>query len=94
MKKRFMEPAMHRIELNLRENIAASSGEQETTTKAGITYLVGSRTCVVVNTGKYSNQLFLDEIYETPCYTEYDDGYTRSVGTTVPLEEARRFFRG
>ena len=90
MKKRFVEPAMRRIELNLRENIAASGDDDQTTTSGGITFLVLEKTCVVVDTGKLGDQLYIWDILDTACY----NSKAKIAGKTVPLEEARKYFRG
>lgn len=90
MKKKFMEPAMHKIELNLRENIAASGDGEQTTTTGGITFLVLEETCWVVNTEKYAGELGLLEVLGSACY----NSRVKIAGKTVPLEEARKYFRG
>ena len=49
MKKRFVEPALHRIELNLRENIAASENQE---VNMGYYFTVSLFGCTIVTTGK------------------------------------------
>ena len=53
MKKKFVEPAMHRIELNLRENIAASVGSDEPVYSMGYYFTHTLFQCTIVTTGKY-----------------------------------------
>ena len=52
MKKKFVEPAMHRIELNLRENIAASAGSDEPEYSMGYYFMHTLFECKIVTTGK------------------------------------------
>ena len=57
MKKRFVEPALHRIELNLRENIAASEGGGDQEVDMGYYFTVKLFSCTIVTTGKTVGQV-------------------------------------
>ena len=52
MKKTFVEPALHRIELNLGENIAASEGGGNQEVNMGYYFTVSLFGCTIVTTGK------------------------------------------
>ena len=91
MKKMFVEPEMHRIELNLKENIAASSGTGEdegehTYIKVMIDNLY---TCTVLNTGMTILGGLTIEQLQACTVTER----TRSIGALVPIEDVLPYIR-
>lgn len=86
MKKRFVEPAMRRIELNLRENIAASTP----TTQLLVDFATQAYLCPVVDSGKFAHEVFDTEEHKalaSNCLTYVQN---RRLGATVPLEEVLR----
>lgn len=83
MKKAFIEPEMQRIEIDLRENIAAS-------VQAGIGYYfyVTLFSCTIMETGKYVGQV--SESEAAGCLISMAG---RSIGTIVPVAEVRPHFQ-
>ena len=92
MKKVFVEPEMHRIELNLQENIATSI-----TTSDFVSFYSQAYVCTVVTTNKYYDDptLTFMEVVTKGC-TSYSNTYSFRGGQNgvdkVPLEEFRRYF--
>lgn len=86
MKKVFVEPEMQIIELNLNENIASSTQDDD----YYIRFLVQIHQCLVVNTGKYENEVTVGEAFVGGCI---NFSQMRSIGVSVPLDEVRPFMR-
>lgn len=84
MKKVFVEPAMQRIELNLQENIAAS-----TQTGMGYYFWTSLFGCHIMNTGKYVGEI-VDENEAIDCLAPSG---MRSVMMFYPREEVLPHFR-
>lgn len=88
MKKIFVEPKIQRIDLNLKENIAASGGST-----ASYHVLVDSMfTCTLQNTGEYMLNLMMQnklDLIET-CKV-YVNSNAKIYGALIPEEEANRF---
>lgn len=84
MKKIFTEPEMKKIELNLKENIAASSFEQVVST------FLDSVNCVIIDTNiPYGNTATKEEV--ASCIFVFTP---RIAGTVaIPLSEMREFIR-
>lgn len=85
MKKRFIEPEMQRIELNLRENIATSADNHAYIKLLSSDYAV----CTVQNTGKFIFAGLTEQ--EVRSCTVY--GMARSFGANVPIEELLPYIR-
>lgn len=83
MKKAFIEPEMQRIEIDLRENIAASMQEN-----IGYYFYVSLFSCTLLDTGKYIGEL--TEAEAASCQTP---SAGRSIGTIVPASEVRPHFQ-
>lgn len=91
MKKRFVEPALHRIELNLRENIAASAGGGESTSGFGYYFMQSLFSCTIVTTGKYlQREPFVTEKEAEICLTVNN---TRTLLYFYPREVVLPYFR-
>ena len=90
MKKVFVEPEMHKIELNLQENIAASGQ-----TIIGYNFLSEMLFCPIVYTGKYitdvaSGNLTMEEANKCAVYAQTK---ARSLMRFYPKEEVLPYFR-
>ena len=84
MKKVFVEPEMKKIELNMRENIAASGGI------LGYHFLTTMRGCTIQNTGFYIWDDFQDsQVSSCLIYASAASTY----GTVVPEAEVRLYMR-
>ena len=91
MKKTFVEPAMHRIELNLRENIAASEGPGSGSgsgVQAGYYFNVELLSCTIQTTGKFVWEVNSDEA--RACLVLYG---TKSLRMFYPREEVLPHFK-
>lgn len=85
MKKVFVEPEMHRIELNLQENIATSNQQ----VSMGYYFLTSLFGCHIMNTGKYVGEI-VDENEAIGCLASSG---MRSVMMFYPREEVVPHFR-
>ena len=88
MKKRFVEPALHRIELNLRENIAASAGGGESTSGFGYYFTQSLFSCTIVTTG-----LFVGQVTEEGAEACLVSQNTRSLRQFYPREKVLPYFK-
>ena len=95
MKKKFMEPAMHRIELNLRENIAASGDGEESGGYLSVDFRSGSRCPVIDSQTLYMRDVAYmtdDELLRVvPNCVSYAWTTRRGLGLSVPLKELRNY---
>ena len=88
MKKIFVEPALHRIELNLRENIAASEGGGNQEVNMGYYFTTTLFTCTIVTTGKTVGQVTEKEA--EVCLVSSN---TRSLRMFYPREDVLPHFK-
>ena len=87
MKKTFVEPAMHRIELNLRENIATS-----TQIAMGYYFTTSLFSCTIVTTGKgFFTEPRITEEEAAVCLTTKNNA--RGVWQFYPREVVLPYFR-
>ena len=93
MKKVFVEPKMQRIELNLRENIAASGGPEEDPDSSIHIKLLSETWNVTGCTVQYTGKLIFNcnESDLQSCIVRNIN--TRSAGSFLPLEEALPYIR-
>ena len=84
MKKVFVEPNIKKIELNMRENIAASSSEI-----AGYYFQVDLFGCSIQDTGKYYGEYTREEAETCRISSKAKIGG----GVIVPEEEVRKYFK-
>lgn len=85
MKKVFVEPEMHKIELNLQENIAASGQ-----TIIGYNFLSQMLTCTVMYTGKTVFQVTATEAEGCAVYAS---SKARTVVRFYPIEQVAPNFK-
>ena len=83
MKKKFFEPELQRIELNLHENIATS-----VQVNMGYYFTTSLFGCTIVTTGK-----LVGEITETEATACLISGAMRTVLQFYPVDEVRPYFK-
>lgn len=85
MKKVFVEPEMHRIELNLQENIATSNQQ----VSMGYYFNVSLWACTIQSTGRKLSEGVTEKEAE-PCLVIT---VMRSLGMIIPREEVLPHFK-
>lgn len=93
MRKVFIEPALQKIELNLRENIASSSDEDDG--HMYIKVLKGDYfSCFVMNTGKLIFAGLSEAELQSCTVYGADSAAKWSYGRNIPMEELRPYIKG
>lgn len=89
MKKIFVEPALHRIELNLRENIAASGDPgSDPVISMGYYFNVSLFGCTIQSTNKY-----VGEVTEEEAVVCLVANGARALGMIIPREDVLPHFK-